>query len=107
MYSNVKEAALTFSPRGGFLSDLTFFGGAVGFQAGSQQFTARNLHFDLCLTAIRHVWNWSFTWTNVSVNAVYTAFDLTLFKGDAGQGTGSVSIIGKFHLSSAFFPQPP
>lgn len=33
---------------GGFVSDLTFIGGAVGFVAGTQQYTARNLKFKLC-----------------------------------------------------------
>lgn len=43
---------------GGFLSDLVFFGGNIGFRAGSQQYTARNLHFESCLTAISMIWNW-------------------------------------------------
>lgn len=43
---------------GGFLSDLVFYGGNIGFRAGSQQFTARNLHFTSCLTAIQIIWDW-------------------------------------------------
>ena len=43
---------------GGFLSDLVFFGGNIGFRAGNQQYTARNLHFESCLTAISMIWDW-------------------------------------------------
>lgn len=39
----------------------------IGFLAGSQQFTANNLQFTSCLTAIKHVWNWGFTWKNIYV----------------------------------------
>lgn len=31
---------------GGFLSELTFFGGNIGFRAGSQQYTVRNVLFN-------------------------------------------------------------
>lgn len=34
---------------GGFLSDLEFIGGNIGFRAGSQQYTAHNLQFTSCL----------------------------------------------------------
>jgi hypothetical protein len=43
---------------GGFLSDLTFFGGQIGFRAGSQQFTLRGLKFVNPATAISMIWNW-------------------------------------------------
>lgn len=47
---------------GGFVSDLTFNGGNIGWRAGSQQFTARNLKFNDCLTAVQMVWDWGFNW---------------------------------------------
>ncbi|MCQ8205811.1 glycoside hydrolase family 55 protein, partial [Vibrio parahaemolyticus] len=36
---------------GGFVSDLTFNGGNIGWRAGSQQYTARSLTFNKCNTA--------------------------------------------------------
>ncbi|KAL7912414.1 pectate lyase superfamily domain-containing protein, partial [Trichoderma velutinum] len=78
---------------GGFVSDLTFTGGNIGFRAGSQQFTANNLQFTSCLTAISMIWNWGFTWKNVYVLSCYIALDLTAYSGTDGQGTGSVSVV--------------
>lgn len=47
---------------GGFVSDLTFNGGNIGWRVGSQQFTARNLKFKDCLTAVQMIWDWGFHW---------------------------------------------
>lgn len=78
---------------GGFVSDLTFTGGNIGFLAGSQQFTANNLQFTSCLTAIKQVWNWGFTWKNIYVLSCYVAIDCTAFSGVTGQGTGSITVL--------------
>ncbi|KAI0384726.1 pectate lyase superfamily protein-domain-containing protein [Hypomontagnella monticulosa] len=78
---------------GGFVSDLTFVGGNIGFLAGSQQFTANNLQFTSCLTAIKHVWNWGFTWKNIYVLSCYIAIDCTEYSGITNQGTGSITVL--------------
>jgi hypothetical protein len=70
--------------------------------SGSQQFTARNLYFTQSLTAVSMIWDWGFTWNNITVESVMTAFDCSLFGGDDGQGTGSISIIGKLICHSLF-----
>lgn len=80
---------------GGFLSDLTFFGGNIGFRAGSQQYTARNLKFTSCLTAISMIWDWGFTWQNIEVLSCWVAIDCTNVGGLHNQGTGSVTVLGK------------
>jgi len=41
---------------GGFVPDLTFFGGNIGWRAGSQQFTAHNLAFTDCATVVSMIW---------------------------------------------------
>jgi hypothetical protein len=51
---------------GGFVSDLTFIGGNIGWRAGSQQYTARGLKFSKCMTAVQMVWDWGFNWQGVS-----------------------------------------
>ncbi len=76
-------------------SDLTFTGGNIGFRAGSQQFTARGLTFTSCLTAISMVWDWGFTWQDITVISCYIALDCSNFGGIDGQGTGSISLVGK------------
>ncbi|KAM7193073.1 Pectate lyase superfamily domain containing protein [Naviculisporaceae sp. PSN 640] len=80
---------------GGSVSDLTFFGGNIGFLAGSQQFTATNLQFTSCLTAIKHVWNWGFVWKNIYVLSCWVAIDCTEFSDSTNppQGTGSITVL--------------
>ncbi|KAF6813967.1 glucan 1,3-beta-glucosidase [Colletotrichum plurivorum] len=78
---------------GGVVSDLTFFGGNIGFLAGSQQFTATNLQFTSCLTAIKQIWNWGFTWKNIYVLSCYIAIDCTEYSSATRQGTGSITVL--------------
>ncbi|OTA67732.1 glycoside hydrolase family 55 protein [Hypoxylon sp. EC38] len=79
---------------GGFVSDLYFFGGNIGFRAGSQQFTGRGIRFQNCGTAISHIWNWGFLWKNIEFNHCYVAIDCTLLgSGPDKQGTGSITLL--------------
>ncbi|KAI0205630.1 pectin lyase fold/virulence factor [Astrocystis sublimbata] len=68
---------------GGFVSDLEFNGGNIGWRAGSQQYTARNLM----------VWDWGWAWQQITVNGGSIGFNISGVGGDEGQGIGSVSII--------------
>jgi hypothetical protein len=76
-------------------TDTTVTNGSsnIGFLAGGQQFTASNLKFTSCLTAIKSVWNWGFNWKNIYVLSCYVAIDATLFSGEGNQGTGSISVV--------------
>lgn len=65
----------------------------IGFVAGSQQFTAKNLQFTSCLTAIKQQWNWGFTWKNIYVLSCYIAIDCTAYSGVTNQGTGSITVV--------------
>lgn len=78
---------------GGFVSNITFGGGNIGWRAGSQQYTARNLQFELCNTAVQMVWDWGWTWQQITINGGSIGFNISGVGGDSGQGTGSVSII--------------
>lgn len=78
---------------GGFVSDLEFNGGNIGWRAGSQQYTARNLVFTQCNTAVQMVWDWGWNWQQITVNGGSIAFNISGVGGDDGQGIGSVSII--------------
>lgn len=88
---------------GGFMSDMSFFGGNIGMRVGSQQFTARGLTFTLQATAVSMIWDWGWTWQDIYVNAAYIAFDCTSFGGPVNgaqvQGTGSLTVIDS-HFSS-------
>ncbi|KAH8585530.1 pectate lyase superfamily protein-domain-containing protein [Bisporella sp. PMI_857] len=78
---------------GGFVSDLEFNGGNIGWRAGSQQYTARNLVFNQCNTAVQMIWDWGWVWQQITVNGGSIAFNISGVGGDSGQGIGSVSII--------------
>lgn len=72
---------------------LTLLISNIGFLAGSQQFTANNLQFTSCLTAIYSQWNWGFTWKNIYVLSCYIALDCTSYSGITRQGTGSITVL--------------
>ncbi|KAI0196341.1 pectate lyase superfamily protein-domain-containing protein [Astrocystis sublimbata] len=91
---------------GGFMSDITFFGGNIGMRVGSQQFTARGLTFTSQSTAVSMIWDWGWTWQNIVVNSAFIAFDCTAFGGPVNgaqiQGTGSLTVLDS-HFSSVPF----
>ncbi|KAF7360849.1 Glucan 1,3-beta-glucosidase [Mycena sanguinolenta] len=79
---------------GGFMSDLTFDGGAFGMWISNQQFTIRNVQISNAISAIYQKWNWGFTWQNIQISNCQVGFDLntgglTL----ATQSAGGVLII--------------
>ncbi|KAL2198358.1 pectate lyase superfamily protein-domain-containing protein, partial [Corynascus similis CBS 632.67] len=78
---------------GGFVSDLEFQGGAIGWRVGSQQYTARGLKFTNCITSIQMVWDWGFNWQDIEVNGGSIALNISGKGGVTGQGIGSISLI--------------
>ncbi|KAJ7739000.1 pectate lyase superfamily protein-domain-containing protein [Mycena metata] len=72
---------------GGFMSDLTFNGGAFGMWISNQQFTIRNVQITNTASAIYQEWNWGFTWQNIGFDL--NTGGLTL----ATQSAGGVLII--------------
>ncbi|KAK8128767.1 glucan endo-1 3-beta-glucosidase [Apiospora sp. TS-2023a] len=78
---------------GGFVSDLMFEGGAIGWRVGSQQYTATSLQFRNCITAVQMVWDWGFNWHKIDIDGGSIAFNISGRGGIDGQGIGSVSII--------------
>ncbi|KAJ7017019.1 pectate lyase superfamily protein-domain-containing protein [Mycena alexandri] len=61
---------------GGFMSDLTFTGGAFGLWISNQQFTIRNVQITNAVSAIYQEWNWGFTWQNIKITNCAVGFDL-------------------------------
>ncbi|KAJ7451269.1 glycoside hydrolase family 55 protein, partial [Mycena galericulata] len=57
---------------GGFMSDLTFTGGAFGMWVSNQQFTIRNVVITGAVSAIYQEWNWQ----NITINDCSVGFDL-------------------------------
>ncbi|KAF7311922.1 Glucan 1,3-beta-glucosidase [Mycena indigotica] len=62
---------------GGFMSDLTFDGGAFGMWISNQQFTIRNVKITNAVSAVYQLWNWGFTWQNIQISNCQVGFDLS------------------------------
>ena len=86
----------TESGAGGFVSDVEIQGGAIGWRAGSQQFSARSIKFTQCLTAVQMVWDWGWNWQDITVNQSVIGFNISGHGGDMGQGTGSFSLVDSY-----------
>ncbi|OIW25058.1 pectin lyase-like protein [Coniochaeta ligniaria NRRL 30616] len=76
----------------GFLTDLTFNGGATGMSVGNQQYTMRNLVFNNCKTAIIQLWNWGWTYSGLSINNCGVGIDMSA-GGTSGEQVGSVTLL--------------
>jgi hypothetical protein len=62
---------------GGFMADLTFNGGGIGADIGSQQYTTRNLTFNNCHTAIHMIWDWLWMMQGVTINGGQVGINMT------------------------------
>ncbi|KAK6496339.1 hypothetical protein TWF481_002364 [Arthrobotrys musiformis] len=78
---------------GGFIGDLTFYGGQFGMRCGAQQFTARDLHFTSCITAIQMIWDWTWTWRNIHIYSCWVGIDVTGDGSANGQPIGSITVL--------------
>ncbi|KAK5087856.1 hypothetical protein LTR05_002071 [Lithohypha guttulata] len=74
---------------GGFLGDLTFIGGLYGANVGNQQFTSRNWTFYNCVTAINQLWDWGWTYQQMSINNVSVGLNVSS-GGPSDQAVGSI-----------------
>ncbi|KAH7303617.1 pectate lyase superfamily protein-domain-containing protein, partial [Stachybotrys elegans] len=87
---------------GGFMSDLTFFGGNIAMRVGSQQFTARRITITAAAIGISMIWDWGWTWQDLTVRSAWIAIQCTQFGGDGDQGTGSLTVMDS-HFDSVPF----
>lgn len=90
---NVAHIGLNIeSGSAGFITDLTFNGGAIGAAWGNQQYTTRNLVFNNCKTAVKQFWNWGWTYVGLSINNCGVGIDIT--NGGSNEvATGSITLI--------------
>ncbi|KFG84256.1 glucan 1,3-beta-glucosidase GLUC78 precursor [Metarhizium anisopliae] len=85
---NKQQGIFMENGSGGFMSDLTFNGGALGAFFGNQQFTTRNLKFNNCGTAIFMNWNWVWTLHGISIDNCDVGINMA--NGGSVQTVGSV-----------------
>ncbi|KAL6154117.1 hypothetical protein ACJQWK_01865 [Exserohilum turcicum] len=76
---------------GGFMTDLVFNGGNIGFNIGNQQFTTRNITFNNMNTAIQMIWDWGWTFKSVFVNNCRVAINATA-GGPSAVNIGSITL---------------
>ncbi|KAI1632833.1 glucan 1,3-beta-glucosidase GLUC78 precursor [Biscogniauxia mediterranea] len=74
---NVQKGLFIENGSGGFMADLTFNGGGIGADIGSQQFTSRNLTFNNCNTAIHLIWNWLWLMQGITINGGQVGINMT------------------------------
>ncbi|KAK5118314.1 hypothetical protein LTR62_002827 [Meristemomyces frigidus] len=102
------------SGSGGFMTDLTFYGGLYGATFGNQQFTMRNFTFYNAVTAINQIWDWGWTYQNMNINNCTVGLNMSS-GGPTAQSVGSVTFLDssisntKIGVLSAHGPnsQPP
>ncbi|KAL2885982.1 Glucan 1,3-beta-glucosidase [Ceratocystis lukuohia] len=75
------------SGSGGYVGDLVFYGGMVGAEFNNQQYTARNLSFSNTQTAIKQMWNWSWTFKSLSIYNSTVGIEMT------SGSTGSMTVL--------------
>ncbi|CAG9998130.1 unnamed protein product [Clonostachys byssicola] len=87
---NAQQGIFMENGSGGFITDLVFHGGKYGAFFGSQQFTARNLSFYNCNTAIYQIWNWVWNYHGLTIKNCGVGLDLT--SGGNAQTVGTVIV---------------
>ena len=75
--NNAQQGIYMENGSGGFFSDVTVTGGAIGMFLGNQQFTTRKLHFDGCGTAIKMNFDWLWTFSQVTIVNSDIGIDMT------------------------------
>lgn len=86
---------------GGYMCDLIFNGGNVGFYLGNQQFTSRNLTFNGCNTGIYMNWDWLWAFKSTTFNNCKIGIDLS--HSDQGSSAGSVQVVGSGTMQDSVF----
>ncbi|KAI1121568.1 glycoside hydrolase family 55 protein [Nemania abortiva] len=74
---NYQKGLFIENGSGGFMADLTFNGGGIGADIGSQQYTTRNLTFNNCNTAIHMIWDWVWLMQGVTINGGQVGINMT------------------------------
>jgi glucan 1,3-beta-glucosidase len=75
------------------MTDLTFNGGLIGAQVGSQQFTMRNLVLNDCVSAIVQAWSWGWVYQGLTINSCQTGIDISALSPSGSQFVGSITVL--------------
>ncbi|KAI1335701.1 glucan 1,3-beta-glucosidase GLUC78 precursor [Xylariaceae sp. FL0016] len=75
--ANQQKGLFIENGSGGFMANLTFNGGGIGADIGSQQFTSRDMTFNNCQTAIHMIWNWLWLMQGITINGGQVGINMT------------------------------
>lgn len=95
---NKQQGIFMENGSGGFMTDLTFYGGNYGAFFGNQQFTSRNLTFVGCRTAIYMNWNWLWTLSGLKISGAVIGIDMS---NSINPTPGSASVSSVLVMDSA------
>ncbi|KAM0511976.1 hypothetical protein ACHAPE_009332 [Trichoderma viride] len=65
---------------GGWLSDITFYGGWYGFLGGNQQYTVSELTFYNCTNGVGLIWDWGWIWPRMT----FQGYDIAMYLDPPG-----------------------
>lgn len=74
------------------MNDLVFYGGGNAVVFGNQQFTMRNLTFYNAVTAISQIWDWGWTYSEITIVNCSVGLNMSS-GGPTAQSVGSVTFI--------------
>lgn len=80
------------SGSGGFMANLTFYGGQFGMDVANQQFTMRNLNFYNAVTAIKQDFNWGWVYKGISITNCTTGIQFGI-NGNTNPASATVSSV--------------
>ncbi|KAG9004242.1 hypothetical protein FRB90_011032 [Tulasnella sp. 427] len=78
---------------GGFMSDLTVYGGKYGLWVGNQQFTVKNLKIRNAQVGVYMNWNWGWTFQGVDILNSGTGFQVNTGGTTQAQQTAGSEVI--------------
>ncbi|KAF2674481.1 pectin lyase-like protein [Microthyrium microscopicum] len=99
--NNKQQGIFMENGSGGFMRDLIFNGGGIGFFLGNQQFTSTNLTFNNCYKGIRMNQNWLWSFKDITFNGCTIGIDMVQ-AGDPSIGPGSPSLGSAILADSTF-----
>ena len=90
--ANQQQGIFMENGSGGFMANLSFYGGRYGAVLGNQQFTFRDSVFEGCNTAINQVWSWGWTYSDLRIKNCKVAMELRTIAGaNSGGDQGAAS----------------
>lgn len=90
---NAQQGIFMENGSGGFMTNLSFRGGKYGAFVGNQQFTVRNCTFQNCQTAISQLWNWGWSYHDITVQDCQVGLDMRSLPDPQSGTQGAAAVL--------------